>query len=298
MIWLKRLLYLIAGLAGLVVLAIAMVYAITAVRFSTHYDVAATPVTLPADSAALARGKHLTGPIGKCDACHGEDLAGRMLGNSFAFGRLASANLTTGKGGVFRRYDDASIARAIRHGLRGNGTPLLFMPSESFNPMSDEDVGALIAYLRSLPPVDHEMPPSRVGPVARILSLLTNFPLVPARSIDHGLVPPKSQPEEPTPRYGKYLVQLGGCTGCHGPGLNGQAMGPGAKPSANLTPQAIGDWTEAGFLTALRTGVRPNHTPIDSTAMPWPLVGKMTDAEIHSVWLYLRTVPAKEFGVK
>jgi mono/diheme cytochrome c family protein len=298
MIWLKRLLYLIGGLFALIVLAIATVYAITAVRFSKHYDVPATLVKLPTDSAALARGKHLTGPIGKCDACHGEDLAGRVLGNNFSFGRLASANLTTGKGGVFRRYDDATVARAIRHGIRGDGTPLIFMPSEAFTPMSDEDVAALIAYLRSLPPVDHEMPAPRVGPVARILSLLTSFPLVPARSIDHTLVPPKSQPEEPSPVYGKYLVELGGCTGCHGPGLNGQAMGPGAKPSTNLTPKAIGDWTEAGFVAVLRTGVRPNHTSIDSTAMPWPQVGKMTDAEIHAVWLYLRSIPPKEFGVK
>jgi mono/diheme cytochrome c family protein len=299
MIWLKRLGYLIVGFAALIVLAIVCLYVITGLQFAKHYAVIAVPVETRSDSATMARGEHLVVTMGKCARCHGPDLGGMPLGTgSFMIGHLAGSNLTTGRGGVFSRYDDATVARAIRHGIRGDGTPLFFMPSEAFSAMSDEDVAATIAYLRSRPPVDRELPAPRIGPMMRLMGLLTSFPLVPARRIDHAAVSPKAVPEEPTEGYGKYLVQMGLCTGCHGAGLNGQALGPGAKPSMNLTRAAIGDWTESDLVRALRQGKQPSGVALDSTAMPWPLTARMTDSEIHAIWLYLRSVPPKEFGVK
>jgi mono/diheme cytochrome c family protein len=143
--------------------------------------------------------------------------------------------------------------------------------------------------------VDKELPTTRIGPLARVLSVLTPFPLIPARIVDHQRVQPESVPEAATPEYGKYLADVGGCTGCHGPGLSGGAMGPG-KPASNLTPAGIGSWSEADFVRALREGKRPVGADIDSLSMPWKLSGLMTDAEIHAVWLYLKSVPAKEFG--
>jgi len=294
MIWLKRLGYLVVGLILLIVGALVVVWGITSVRMEKTWHVQAKPVTVPADSAGIERGRHIVAAIAKCTECHGDDLGGQQFSNNFVFGRLAAPNLTPGPGGLGNRYDDATLARAIRHAINPRGKPLRLMPSEAFQYLSDDDVGAVVGYLRSLPPVDREFPSTRIGPLARVLSLLTDFPLIPARVVDHERETPRSVPEDSTPAYGKYLVDVGGCTGCHGPGLSGGAMGPG-RPASNITPGGIGTWTEADFVKALREGIRPGGTPIDS-AMPWKRAGLMTDSEIHAVWLFLKSVPAKEFG--
>jgi len=295
MIWIKRLAWFMAAVVMLLVVALIGVYVVTSVRMNKRYDVAARPVPVPADSAGIARGRHVAIAIGKCVTCHGEDFGGIVLNERFLFGRLVASNLTSGMGGVGPLYDDAKLARAIRHAVRHDGTPLRVMPSEAFQYLSDEDVGALVAYIRSLPPVDRELPPMKVGPLVRVISLMTTFPLVPASVVDHERVPPASMPEEPTPAYGKYLADVGGCTGCHGPGLSGGNIGPG-KPPSNLTPAGIGAWSEADFVRALREGKRPVGADIDSLEMPWPQAGKMTDLEIQAVWLFLKSVPAREFG--
>jgi len=295
MIWIKRLAWFLGAVMALLLIALIGVYAVTSMRMSKRYDVAALPVPVPADSAGIARGRHIATAIGKCVVCHGEDFGGVVLDDNFVFGRLVASNLTSGKGGVGVLYDDATLARAIRHAVRHDGKPLRVMPSEAFQYLSDEDVGALVAYIRSLPPVDRELPSMRVGPMARIIALMTTFPLVPARVVDHARVPPASMPEEPTPAYGKYLADVGGCTGCHGPGLSGGRLGPG-KPASNLTPAGIGTWTEVDFVRALREGKRPVGADIDSLSMPWLQAGKMTDLEIRAVWVFLKSVPPKAFG--
>jgi len=295
MIWVKRFFYFIGGIILLLLVALGVVWAITSVRMAKRYDVAARPVTVPSDSAGIARGRHIAFAIGKCTECHGQDLGGQLLGDNFIFGRLVASNLTTGQGGRALLYDDPTLARAIRHGINQDGKPLKVMPSEAFQYLSDEDAGALVAYIRSIPAVNRELPSTRVGPMARVLWLVTNFPLIPARGVDHQRVPPVSMPEAASVEYGKYLADVGSCTGCHGPGLSGGSMGSD-KPASNLTPAGIGTWTEADFVRALREGKRPVGADIDSLAMPWKAVGKMTDSEIHAVWLFLKSVPAKEFG--
>ena len=295
MIWVKRFFYVIGGLILLLLVSLGVIWAVTSVRMAKRYDVAARPIRVPTDSAGIARGRHFAFAIGKCVDCHGQDLGGQLIGDNFIFGRLVATNLTSGQGGRASLYDDPTLARAIRHGINQDGKPLRVMPSEAFQYLSDDDAGALVAYIRSLPPVDRQLPFTRIGPLARVLSLLTTFPLIPPRVVDHQRVPPVSMPESTSVEYGKYLADVGGCTGCHGPGLSGGSLGPG-KPASNLTPAGIGTWTEADFVRALREGKRPVGADIDSTAMPWRLAGQMTDSEIHAVWLFLKSVPAKEFG--
>ncbi|MEA3246260.1 MAG: c-type cytochrome [Gemmatimonadota bacterium] len=296
MIWLKRLAFLAGGLVVLIVLAAATTYVIVGLRIGKRYDVAAVPIAVPTDSAAIAAGQHLVTAIGKCTLCHGEDLGGKVMGDDFAFGRLVAPNLTAGNGGVLGRDDNATIARAIREGVRRDGTPLIFMPSNLYHPMSDADVGAIIAYLRSRPRVDRALPGSRIGPVARAVSLFTEFPLIPARDIDRSVTPPREVPVEASAHYGKYLMQIGLCTGCHRPNLSG-GSGPNGR-SSNLTPAGIGSWTEADFTHALREGRRLVGAPLDSAVMPWPLAGKMTDFELHAVWLYLKSLPPQTYGTR
>lgn len=245
----------------------------------------------------VARGAHLVNAVTKCVGCHGADLGGTKFIDDPALGTIPASNITRGRGGRITDYDDAALERLLRHGIKSDGTPALVMPSEEYALLSDEDLAAVIAYVRSVPPVDRELPAKRLKFVGR--GLVTGGVLKYAYDvIDHGAAPPASVPVGETAQYGQYLANIGGCTGCHGPGLSGGRI-PGAppdfKPASNITPKGIGHYTEADFFRALREGLRPGNVPIDSS-MPFRLTKDMTDTEIKAVYAYLRTVPAKEYG--
>ena len=185
--------------------------------------------------------------------------------------------------------------RAIRHGVSSDGKALVIMPSQSFNELSDDDLGAMIAYLKTVPPVDTDRPETSLGPLGRVLPLLDKS-LIPASIIDHDAPRPAAPVAGVTAEYGKYLTVV--CTACHAKDLAGGALpgeGPDAPLATNLTPAgALASWTEADFFTALREGVTPDGRSLDATYMPWPSLGKMHDDEIKAAWLYIKSVPAKE----
>jgi mono/diheme cytochrome c family protein len=293
--WIRRAAYALGGLATVVVALVVAVYAVSAIRLRKTFDVPLVDVAVTTDSAALARGQHLVRVVGKCAECHGADLGGQVFIDGGP-GRLVAPNLTLG--GAAGVYTTAELARAIRHGVRRDGTGLKIMPSSDYNALSDQDVGAVIAYIKSLPAVRRELPQTQLYFLGRALWTAGQLPLYDADRIDHAKRQPAQVAMATGPEYGHYLADVGGCTGCHGPGLSGGKI-PGTppewKPAANLTPTGIGAWSLDDFKRALRTGTRPNGTPID-TIMPWQASGKMTDDEIASVYAFLRTVPAKEFG--
>jgi mono/diheme cytochrome c family protein len=298
--WLRRLGYAAGGLFGLILVAAAAVYAASEVRLRRNYAFTGQKIAVASDRATLERGRHLATAIGKCVDCHGPDLAGKTFIDAPPLGVVQASNLTAGKGGVLSRYGDAELERAIRGGVGSSGHALKVMPSDEFQGFSDADVGAIIAYLRSVPAVDNELPASTVGPIGRLLYLKGDLPLLPAERIDRAAAR-KTPPAGPTVEYGEYLSTVGGCRGCHGPGLSGGPI-PGVPPewpaARNLTPDpvtGIGRWSEADFVRALRTGKRSDGTAI-SEVMPWKLAGQMTDEEMHATWLYLRSVPARPFG--
>ena len=166
------------------------------------------------------------------------------------------------------------------------------MPTDAFYYINDEDLANSIAYLKTIPAVDADIPPKRIGPLARALFLMTDFPLVQAAKVPLGGPRPPKIPAGPTREYGDYLAITGSCKSCHLQDLSGGV--PIAKNllSANLTPKAIGNWTEADFRKSLREGVRPGGR-ILSAVMPWPYTRLMTDDEIHALWLYVHSVPPK-----
>lgn len=257
------------------------------------------PLPMPADSAALGRGAHIARSIGNCTLCHGEDLGGAVYLDEGPFGFVAGPNLTSGRGGVAPRLTDDDWVRAIRYGVRRDSTSLLIMPSEVFVHFSDRDLASLIAYLKGLPPVDRELPPSGFRWLGRLLTGLGRLDLLVAGKTEPLISVPSIEPGV-TVEYGRYLAETSGCAGCHGYGMSGgRVAGPPDLPLAsNLTPAgAIAAWTEADFLRAMRTGVRPGGAPIDSF-MPWQTLGRMTDDELRAILLYLRTLPAKPFGNK
>ena len=283
--WLRWITYGVLGLVAIVGAVLLLVYLTTSLRFRRTYTIASSPVVAAADSASLARGRHLVEAIGKCAECHGADLGGKLIVDSPVFGRLAGSNLTAGTGGI-AGASDADLERAIRHGVGRDGRALFFMPAEAFHALTDEDLAALLGYVRSLPPVDRETPAPRVGPIARLLYLGGKFPLLPVELVDHGARPSAPAPGV-TAEYGEYLATTGGCRSCHGMALAGDA-----NPDApNITRGRLGSWSEADFFRALREGRRPDGTAIDAEKMPWVRSGRMTDDETKAVWMYMRSVP-------
>lgn len=295
---LKTLRNLLLGLIGLVLLAVAGLYAKGSWQLGRVRNLPLAPVQVHSDSATIERGRHLASAILKCVDCHGPDLGGReVFADAGPLGVVNTPNLTRGLGGVIGKYDDAALARTIRHGIRLDGTPIPVMPAMNYIAVSEDDMAAVIAYIRSVPPVDREHQPSTVRPLGRILYGAGQFPIFEADLVDHAAPPMKPIPG-PTVDYGEYLAVVGGCTGCHGPGLSGGKI-PGTppdwKPAANITTAGLKGWSEADFVAALRTGRRPNGTPID-TLMPWRLAGQMDSTEMRAVWRYLQSKPARPFG--
>lgn len=279
--------YALAAVAALVAVAVTAVYAMSARDMRRTYTVPASPVRAATASAEIERGEHLVSAIGKCQDCHGDDFGGQQMMDDPVFARLWARNITAGEGGI-AGYTDADWERAVRHGVGRDGRSLVFMPAEAYQAMSDDDLAAVIGYLRSVAPVDRVTPAPEVGPVARALHLRGNFPLLPAAMVDHGNRPPRPAPGA-TVEYGRYLASIGGCRGCHGADLDG-TNDPAAP---DISPAGVtAGWTEADFFRALRQGTRPDGTAINGDLMPWARSGLMTDEEMRAVWLYMRSLPA------
>jgi len=281
----------------LLVILLGVVYALSSSRMNRSYSVVPGPYTIPTDSASLARGEHLV-VIAKCADCHGDDMAGKVVVDDPNLGRVVGPNLTRGRGGIGGALSDADWARAIRGGVGRSGKPLPIMPAEAYTYLGAADLGQIVAYAKSRPPVDRELSPTHLKLLARVLLVTGQLPIYPAEYIDPAAPPPVAPAPDSTKEYGKYLADIGGCTGCHGPGLSGghiKGTPPDWRPASNISPGGIGSWSESDFVLALREGKRRNGTAID-TLMPWKYTKVMTDAEIHALWQFVRSVPAKPFG--
>ena len=287
----------LAALVGLLVVAVATVYAVTSRGVARTVASPAHGFTAPTDSASIARGAHLSRSLAKCVDCHGQDLGGAVVIDDAVFARVAGPNLTTGRGGVLSQYDDAALEVAIRHGVGVDGRRLMIMPSNEYQFLSDEDLGALIAYIRSLPAVDRSFDPPKLGPIARILTATGALPLYPYESVTHGTEVVASVPEDTTIAYGEYLG-VTGCAGCHGAGYGGGKI-PGTPPDwtapANITTGGIGHYTFADFQKVLTDGTRPDGSKL-LPFMPIEATKQMTETEMKAVWNYLRSLPPREFG--
>lgn len=299
---LRKILVCVAWLLGAVLLVAVgygtYVYVRSEKILKTKYDAPSTALVIPTDSQSIARGEHLASAVTSCVLCHGEGLAGKVYADMGPVGVVAGPNLTRGKGGVGATLTDAEWVRAIRHGVRPDGSSLIIMPSEVFTYLTAEDLGSIIAYAKQLPAVDHEVPSTHFRPLGRWLLTRGKMPiLVAPKTPDVALVP--SVPRETTKEYGKYLANIAGCHGCHGFGLSGGRVAgpPSAPPASNLTPENLGNWTEAQFARAVREGKDENGGTLDEL-MPSKTFKGMTDDEVHALWLYIRTVPPKPFGHK
>ncbi|MFQ5436246.1 MAG: c-type cytochrome, partial [Anaerolineae bacterium] len=234
--FLKWLGIILGSLVGLAVLMAVILFAIGTSRLNKNYDITPETITIPTDAEAVARGQYIFSTT--CSGCHGDNLAGTPFFDDPALGSIPAPNLTAGSGGVGISYSSADYVRAIRHGVRPDGAPLMIMPSGAFYYFGDADLGALIAYIQSTVPQDQTWPAKDLRPMGRILvtvGALGN--VLQAESIDHTGPRPAAPEPGVTAAYGEYLVNTGDCRSCHGDALSGQQPGePGAPFAPNLTP--------------------------------------------------------------
>lgn len=290
------------GIAALVALALTAATALALVGYRRERRVHPVPdvvLHLPSDSVSLARGAHIARSIGTCTLCHGPDLAGAVYMDAGALGLVVGPNLTRGRGGIAEGYETSDWVRAIRYGVHRDGTSLAVMPSEVFVHLGDRDLAALIAYLRELPAVDRELPATRLRWLGKILLATGRLPILVAEKTPRPARVADVAAGESI-EYGRYLADVAGCTGCHGHGLSGGRVAgpPGLPPASNLTPAGdIARWSETDFFRAMREGVRPDGRAIDDF-MPWRQSAGMTDGELRALLAYLRSVPARETGLK
>ena len=290
--------YAVGGLLALGVLAAAIVYGSSAAKLKKTYVVTARPVALPKGPAAIARGQHIAQTRG-CVDCHGSDFGGGTVIENGAMGRVYAPNLTPGRGSDVRDFADLDWVRAIRHGVARDGRGLFIMPSAEYSHFSDEDLGSVIAFLKTLPPVERERRPFVYGPVTRVLLAIGKMK-IDAATIDHANLQAPAIAKAATVEYGRYLAT--GCAGCHGPNFSGGkiAIGPPDWPPArNLTPDASGDlakWTEADFVRAIREARRPDGSVLNPV-MPRGFAG-MDDEELRALWRFFRSLPPVATGLR
>jgi cytochrome c553 len=284
----------LGGLLGLVVVVVAALYFMGSARLSRAYEIQIAAIDIPNGEESIARGRHLAEAVTACKACHGENLAGDLLFAAPGIATVYASNLTPGRGGIGAIYSDTDYVRAIRHGVNSEGRGLLIMHSDLFHNLSEEDLAAIIAYVKSVPPVDHEVPRTSVAPLGRVMVALGLFdsetaPLIAAETIDHAAPFEAAPAQGPTDEYGRYLTSITLCSLCHGVDLKGgPSLDEGAPPGPNITALvAPGGWTEEQFVASLRTGVTPSGRSLNPEWMPWEMFMKMTDEEMAALYAYL-----------
>jgi cytochrome c553 len=279
-------------LAGVLLLASLVLYFIGDARLNKTYDIPPSDISLPTDAASIEFGKHRAEIL--CEGCHGADLSG--IDNWFdspALGNIDSANLTSGNGGLASGFTTEDYVRAIRHGIDQAGKPIFMIAVPSTAHLSDEDLGSIVAYLKTVPPVDHTVRPRYFTPLAKILLAAGVLGKLPAEAVSHD-VHVTAPAAGPTPKYGEYLVTTNDCRVCHGQNLNG---GPYPDPtikkiSPNLTPGGeLGFWTEEQFINAIRTGKTPGGHELNPDFMPWKYYRLFQDDELKAIWAYLQSLP-------
>jgi len=286
----------LAVLLAIIFLAGLGLYAKARMEITKRYPMPNASLMISADAGSVERGKHLATVM--CKECHGDNLGGNpTFLDDPMIGTFATPNLTSGKGGLGGELTDADFFRILRHGIKPNGRSVFLMPAKDYYYMSDQDLADILAFLRSLPPVDRETPephirPTVVGNLMYGAGLFGN--MLGASLVDHSAEPPAAPQPGVTAEYGAYLVRINSCRDCHGQELAGGKSGePGAPLAPNLTDGGeLRAWTEAQFITTLQTGVTPSGVELRARWMPWEYKGQMTEDELRAIWAFLKSLPA------
>ena len=319
----KRILKILGWIAGIIVLLVVGLVVYILARWDAKDPRLAPSFTAPRDSAAIARGEYIFKYQAQCWGCHANNAtdansppSGGLLfdltHSGPGFGKWYSANLTPDPETGLGTWTDGEIVQALREGVRKDRTTLFpVMPVDWYNGIADEDILALVAYLRSIPAVKKHVPKSEPSFVAKALF---TFKLVkPKDPIPSQIVAPH---RDTSVAYGRYLANnLGGCADCHTPRslqdghffldslFAGSSFAFGADDGSpissyarNITPDAetgIGSWTEEQFLTAVTAGNRPDGTAL-SPHMPYAYYKSWSPEDLRALFAYLKNVPARK----
>jgi mono/diheme cytochrome c family protein len=289
----------LGGVLGLITLSGLILYGMGQRRLMRTYQVDPEPIPIPEDHLSLQEGKRIFQYRG-CEACHGEQLQGVVYLDNPAIGQVITPNLTAGEGGIGAELSDQDLVRAVRHGLGPDGKPSLFMPSTEYYYLSNDDLGKVIAYIRSMSPVNNYPAPSQLSPTGfAVMNLTGEITFLPAELIPHGEKPPPAPDPGVTPDYGEYLSLS--CPVCHGLGFSGGEI-PGFPPewpaAGNLTSgggSRLPTWGEEGFIEIIQKGEKHGRA-IHPDYMPWTSYRHMTDQELRAVYVFLTSLPPINFG--
>ncbi len=309
----------LAKIAGGLVAAVALLAATGAatvnLRYDRTFDVPDVEVLASTDSAVIARGAYLAYGPAHCAYCHNSPDKWQALergeripmsgGNVFDIGiaKITSPNLTPDKETGIGNVSDARLARMLRHNVRSSGVAAV--PFMEFQNLSDEDLIALLSYLRSQPAVRNQVPARQFSLIGKTVM---SFVIKPSSPVGTPLA--KSPAEAPTVERGEYLVNsVANCAGCHtkrsqmdgsyqAPHLSGGTAMAGEDGKLytppNITPDPktghIVEWSEDAFVARFRAG------PVNGTGshMPWNAFARMSDDDLRAIYRYLKTVPATE----
>ncbi len=226
----------------------------------------------------LQHGDRLASVLG-CRGCHGQGLQGQPWNEEADLAISFSSNLTR----ALPAYSDAALERAIRLGVRADGTPLWDMPSEIFTELDPADMAALIAYLRTLPPAGAVHPRIVFGPRGRReVAAGTYRPAPVVVRAEHGHGPLRFDGLHDPARY---MIRAT-CGECHGVTLAGSTWPPPERSPPDLN--VVGAYSRADFQRLMRTGVAPGGRQVGlMSQVARNRFAHLTDAEADAIYDYL-----------
>jgi mono/diheme cytochrome c family protein len=261
------------------------------------------------DSAVIARGKELVFGPAHCADCHSTLNADSLLtlgkpvslSGGYVFdmpiGKMYTRNITPDSTTGIGRYTDKEIARALRYGVGPDGRAFFdFMP---FHNTSDEDLTAIISYLRAQKPVVNDVPMHSFNTLGKIIKAFLIKPVGP-----NGVVP-VSVRKDSSAEYGRYLaINVSNCAGCHTKrdmltgGFTGELFAGGLEIEGLVTPNLTTDssgriftWDQQKFISRFRQGKKISQSP-----MPWNSFKRMSDGDLIAIYKYLKTLKPMKTG--
>jgi mono/diheme cytochrome c family protein len=286
----------LGGLVGVLVVAVIALLIYGQRSFKTAYtNRPLYALNVDHSPENVARGQYLLENVMACGgACHSpedgppysgvtEELSLGPAVVNFAVPNLTS-DVETGLGG----WSDAEIARAIREGIGRDGNALEVMPAFNYHVMSDADISAVIAYLRSLPPVNNEIPEFNANAIGKVLLALNLFMPEP---VGPPITSVQYTPPVDSIEYGAYLTSIAACRDCHKTDLKGGELPQGGMQAPDITMSGnLMSWSESDFLIAMQTGKLPEGRSM-APQMPYIEYGKMDESDLLAIFAYLKSLP-------